>query len=126
MRAKTRGKPTTIDQYLAALTDDKRAALQQLRKQILSVIPTAEECISYQMPAFRYEGKVLVWFGAGANHCAFYPGGIVPEFAGELAKFETSKGTIRFQPDKPLPASLVRKIVKARVAQNAAKAKRAR
>ena len=123
MRTKTAAKPTTIDQYLAALSDDKRAALQQLRKQILSVIPTAEECISYQIPAFRYEGKVLVWFGAGANHCAFYPGGIVPEFADELAKFETSKGTIRFQPDKPLPASLVRKIVKARIAQNAAKAK---
>ena len=123
MRSKAGSKPTTIDQYLAGLSDDKRAALKQLRQTILSVIPTAEECISYQLPAFRYDGKVLVWMGAGANHCAFYPGGIVSEFADELAKFETSKGTIRFQPDKPLPASLVRKIVKARVAQNAAKTK---
>ena len=124
MRSKAGSKPTTIDQYLAGLSDDKRAALQQLRRTILSVIPTAEECISYQLPAFRYDGKVLVWMGAGANHCAFYPGGIVSEFADELAKFETSKGTIRFQPEKPLPAALVRKIVKARVAQNATRTKR--
>jgi uncharacterized protein YdhG (YjbR/CyaY superfamily) len=124
MRSKAGSKPTTIDQYLAGLSDDKRAALQQLRRTILSVIPTAEECISYQLPAFRYDGRVLVWMGAGANHCAFYPGGIVSEFADELAKFETSKGTIRFQPDKPLPAALVRKIVKARVAQNATRTKR--
>jgi uncharacterized protein YdhG (YjbR/CyaY superfamily) len=124
MRSKAGSKPTTIDQYLAGLSDDKRAALQQLRRTILSVIPTAEECISYQLPAFRYDGRVLVWMGAGANHCAFYPGGIVSEFADELAKFETSKGTIRFQPEKPLPAALVRKIVKARVAQNATRTKR--
>ena len=97
-------KPTSIDAYLARVGDDQRAALQQLRNTILSVIPTAEECISYQMPAFR----------------AFYPGGMVKDFEDELVDFETSKGTIRFQPEHPLPASLVKKIVKARVAQNAA------
>ena len=126
MRATRLGKPATVDEYLARLSDDQRAALQRLRKQILAVIPTAEECISYQMPAFRYEGKVLVWMGAGARHCAFYPGGLVDQFEDDLADYETSKGTIRFQPDAPLPATLVRKIVKARIAQNAVKSTRAR
>ena len=119
MRTGTGAKPATIDQYLAGVSDDKRAALQRLRETILGVIPTAEECISYGMPAFRYEGKVVVFLGAAANHCAFYPGGMVNEFADELEAFETSKGTIRFQPDHPLPAALVRKIVKAAVARNA-------
>lgn len=114
--------PTTIDEYLAGVSDEKRAALQQLRKTILGVIPKAEECISYQMPAFRYDGRVLVFFAAAANHCAFYPGGTVNDFKDDLEGYETSKGTIRFQPERPIPASLVRRIVKARVAQNAAKA----
>ena len=118
--------PTSIDEYLAGVSDEKRAALQQLRKTILGVIPKAEECISYQMPAFRYEGRVLVYFAAAANHCAFYPGGMVNDFKDELEAYETSKGTIRFQPERPLPASLVRKIVKARVAQNADRASKAK
>lgn len=126
MRATRLGKPATVDEYLARVSDDQRAALQRLRKQILAVIPTAEECISYQLPAFRYEGKILVWMGAGAKHCAFYPGGLVDQFEDDLADYETSKGTIRFQPDAPLPAALVRKIVKARIAQNAVKSTRAR
>ena len=116
--------PTSIDEYLAGVSDEKRAALQQLRKTILGVIPKAEECISYQMPAFRHEGRVLVYFAASANHCAFYPGGMVNDFKDDLQSFETSKGTIRFQPERPIPASLVRRIVKARMAQNAAKASR--
>ena len=118
--------PTSIDEYLAGVSDEKRAALQQLRKTILGVIPKAEECISYQMPAFRHEGRVLVYFAAAANHCAFYPGGMVNEFKDDLEGYETSKGTIRFQPERPIPASLVRRIVKARVAQNAAKASKAK
>jgi uncharacterized protein YdhG (YjbR/CyaY superfamily) len=118
--------PTSIDEYLAGVSEEKRAALQQLRKTILGVIPKAEECISYRMPAFRHEGRVLVFFAAAANHCAFYPGGMVNEFKDDLEGYETSKGTIRFQPDRPLPASLVRRIVKARVAQNAAKAAKAK
>lgn len=126
MRATRLGKPATVDEYLARVSDDQRAALQRLRKQILAVIPTAAECISYQLPAFRYEGKILVWMGAGAKHCAFYPGGVVDQFEDDLADYETSKGTIRFQPDAPLPAALVRKIVKARIAQNAVKSTRAR
>ena len=127
MRSKTHtAPPATIDEYLSRVSDDKRAALEQLRKTILGVIPLAEECISYQMPAFRYDGRVLVYFAAAANHCAFYPGGMVNAFKDELAAYETSKGTIRFQPERPLPASLVQKIVKARVAQNAAKASTAK
>jgi len=107
---------TPIDEYLAELPRDQRLALQRLRAQIRAILPDAEECISYQIPAFRYNGRVIVWFGAGAHHCAFYPGGVVQEYQDELEGFETSKGTIRFQPDKPIPPAVVRKLVKARAA----------
>ena len=110
----------SVDDYLAALPDDKRVALERLRKNIRAAAPRAEECISYKMPAFRLDGNMLVWFGAGANHCAFYPGTVIEDFANELQGFVTSKGTVRFQPDDPLPATLVRKLVKARIAKNAA------
>jgi len=110
-------KPKTIDEYLAPLSDDKRAALEKLRKTIRTAAPKAEECISYGVPAYRM-GGFLVGFGAGAKHCSFYPGSILKEFAAELKNYETSKGTIRFQPNKGLPANLVKKIVKARIAQN--------
>jgi uncharacterized protein YdhG (YjbR/CyaY superfamily) len=109
--------PKTIDDYLDRLSADKRRALEQLRRAIHAAAPRVEECISYQMPAFRLDGKVLVWFGAGANHCAFYPGAVVQDFTDELDGYETSKGTIRFQPDHPLPVGLVRKLVKARAAK---------
>ena len=113
------GKPATIDEYLATLPDDQRAALQKLRKTIAAAAPKAEECISYSVPAFRLNGP-LVGFGAKANHCAFYlmSGSTVAAHAAELEGYETSKGTIRFKPDKPLPAALVRKLVKARVTEN--------
>jgi uncharacterized protein YdhG (YjbR/CyaY superfamily) len=115
----TKGKVTTIAEYLARLGDDKRAALEKLRRTIRAAAPKAEECISYSLPAFRLNG-VLVGFGAYANHCAFYlfSGTTVSAFKTELAKYDTSRGTIRFQPDKPLPAALVRKLVKARIAEN--------
>jgi uncharacterized protein YdhG (YjbR/CyaY superfamily) len=119
------GKPTTIDAYLSALDPDKRAALQHLRKTILSAAPRAEECISYGLPAFRWDGRMLVWFGAGANHCAFYPGAVVQAHKKHLKDYVTSKGTIRFQPDHRLPAALVRKLVKARIATIAPPAGRA-
>ena len=116
----TKAKATTIDEYLAALSDDKRAALEKLRQTIRRAAPGAEEVISYRLPAFRLNG-MLVAFGATANHCAFFPmsGSMVATFKDDLKDFDTSKGTIRFQPDKPLPVSLVRKIVKARIAENA-------
>jgi uncharacterized protein YdhG (YjbR/CyaY superfamily) len=116
----TKAKVATIDEYLAALSDDKRAALEKLRQTIRRAAPGAEEVISYRLPAFRLNG-MLVAFGATANHCAFFPmsGSMVATFKDDLKDFDTSKGTIRFQPDKPLPVSLVRKIVKARIAENA-------
>ena len=112
-------RPETIDDYLAALGPGQRAALQRLRRTIKRVAPRAEECISYQVPAFRLDGRMLVWFAASANHCAFYPGGIVQEYTRELEDFDIGKGTIRFQPDHPLPVALVRRIVKARIARSA-------
>ncbi len=114
-------KPKTIDAYLAAVSDDKRVALEKLRKAIKAAAPGAEECISYSLPAFRLDGKLLVGFGASANHCSFYPmsGSTVSRLKAELKKYETSKGTIRFQADRPLPATLVRKVVRARIAENA-------
>ena len=112
-------KPRTIDEYLAALSDDKRAALEKLRKTIRAAAPKAEECISYSLPAFRQNG-MLVAFGATANHCAFYlmSSSTVEAHKDELKSYDTSKGTIRFQADKPLPVALVRKLVKARIAEN--------
>ena len=112
--------PKTIDEYLAPLSDEKRAALEKLRKAIKSAAPEAEECISYQIPGFRLNGRLLVSFGAAANHCAFYPGKFpVEDNKDELKAYETSKGTIRFPADRPLPATLVRKLVKSRIAEYA-------
>jgi uncharacterized protein YdhG (YjbR/CyaY superfamily) len=117
-KPRTKAKPRTIDEYLAALSDDKRAALQRLRKIIRAAAPRAEECISYQLPSFRLDGRGLVWFGAAANHCAIY--GVVGADKDELKDYDTSgKGTIRFQADNPIPATLVRKLVKARISKNA-------
>ena len=117
-------KPKTIDEYLAALSEDKRAALEKLRKTIKAAAPKAEECISYQLAAFRQNG-MLVAFGASANHCAFYlmSSSTVEAHKDELKDYDTSKGTIRFQADKPLPVALVRKLVKARIAENAGRSK---
>ena len=122
MRTNTSKAPADVDGYLARLPDEQRGALQRLRRTIKAAAPRAEETISYQLPAFRLDGQMLVWFGAARTHCAFYPGGLVQEFAAELGRFETSKGTIRFQPDQPLPAALVRRIVKTKIAANAARA----
>jgi uncharacterized protein YdhG (YjbR/CyaY superfamily) len=115
------GKPQTHEGYLAAVSDDKRAALEELRKTILEAAPGAEECISYGLPAFRLDGRILVAYGAAARHCSLYPMSAATEeaFRDDLQDYETSKGTIRFQPDHPLPASLVRKLVMARIAENA-------
>lgn len=115
-------KPTTIDEYLAPLSADQRAALEQLRQIIRSAAPNAEECISYGVPAFRLNG-MLVGFGAGARHCSLFlmNGHTVDAYGDLLAGYDTSKGTIRFTPDHPLPANLVKTLVKARIAENAGK-----
>jgi uncharacterized protein YdhG (YjbR/CyaY superfamily) len=116
-------KPTTIDKYLASASAEQRAALNKLRKAVKAVAPRAEECISYGLAAFRLDGRPLVAFGAWANHCAFYPmsARTVKTFQDLLKNFETGKGTIRFTANKPLPMALVKKLVKARIAENAAR-----
>jgi len=115
-------KPRTIDEYLAPLTAEKRAALEKLRKEIRAAAPEAEECISYQIPSFRLGGKLLVAFAAAKNHCAFHPGAHpLHAHRDELQDYETSKGSIRFSPDKPMPSRLVRKLVKTRIAERAEK-----
>jgi len=113
-------KLQTFDDYLADLNDDQRTALERLRKTIRAAAPGAEECISYQLPAFRLDGRMLVAFGAAARHCAFYlmSSSTVDAHQDELKEWDTSKGTIRFSADKPLPSGLVRKLVKARMAEN--------
>ena len=114
-------KPQTIDEYLAPLGNEQRVALEKLRRAIKSAAPKAEECISYQLPAFRLGGRMLVAFGAWANHCALYPGAHpVEAHKDELKAYDTSKGSIRFQANSPLPATLVRKLVKSRIAEYAA------
>jgi uncharacterized protein YdhG (YjbR/CyaY superfamily) len=113
-------KPETIDEYLTRANPDQRTILEALRQTIHAAAPGAMECISYGLAGFKLKGRPLVYFGAWANHCAFYPGSAATliTFAEELKDFETSKGTIRFTPDKPLPLGLVKKLVEARVAQN--------
>jgi uncharacterized protein YdhG (YjbR/CyaY superfamily) len=113
-------KPKDIDEYLGRLGEEQRGALERVRKIIRSAVPGAEECISYQLPTFRLNGRLLVAFGAAAKHCAFYPmsGATIAEYKNDLKGFDVSKGTIRFTVDKPMPAALVRKLVKARIAEN--------
>lgn len=114
---------TTVDDYLAALPEDQRAALERLRTQIRKAAPKAIEKMSYGMPTFAHEGN-LVHMAAFRDHCSFFPGrsGVAEEFRAKLEGFVTAKGTIRFTPDKPLPAALVKSIVKLRVAENEARA----
>src|SRR5205823_5522104 len=113
-------KPTTIDEYLASVKPEQRAALQKLRQTIHAAASTAEVCISYGIPAFRLNGRSLVFFGAWANHCSFFPGSSATliKFHSDLKGFQISKGTIRFSPDNPLPLALLKKLVNARIAQN--------
>ncbi len=120
MAGKLKTNAKTINEYLAALSKDQRAALQKLRKAIRAAAPKAQECISYQVPAFRLAGRFFVAFGAAANHCSFFPGSFpIEAHKKDLKGYDTSKGTIRFPADKPLPVALVRKLVKARIAENA-------
>lgn len=111
---------TRIDGILAALPADQRAALQDLRDTIARAAPDAVEAMSYGAPAFRYRDHPLVSYAAAKAHCAFYvmsPEVIVAHEA-DLKGFDTSKGTVRFTPEKPLPAELVAKVVRARTAES--------
>jgi uncharacterized protein YdhG (YjbR/CyaY superfamily) len=123
--AKDSGAPKNVDEYLAGVPEPARSTLKKVRAVIRSAAPAgATECISYGMPAFKNKG-VLVWFAAFSNHCSLFPtAAVIEAFKKELKCFSTSKGTIHFPTDKPLPAALVRKLVKARVAQNERKKQR--
>ena len=105
-----------VDEYLAALDEPKRGTLEQLRDTILEIVPDAEQCISYRMPAFRVDGKVIAGFAAFKNHLSYLPhsGSVFPELADELAGYTTSTGALRFPVDKPLPKTLVRKLITVR------------
>jgi uncharacterized protein YdhG (YjbR/CyaY superfamily) len=112
----------TVAGYLAALDPERRATLERLRRVLLAAVPKATETISYGIPTVVLDGRALVHYGAAAKHCSFYPGSVVKQLAIDLKGYDVSAGTIRFPIGGTLPAPLVRKIVKARIAQQAAKA----
>jgi len=107
----------TIDDFLDSVPDDKRRALEELRGQIGRAAPDATESINYGVPAFKLDGRPLVSFGAGKDHCAFYvqSPAVVEAFADELRDFRLTKGSVTFQPDAPIPADLVARMVQARI-----------
>ena len=108
-----------IDGYLAGVDEPKRSTLHQLRRDILAVLPDAEECISYGMPAFRVEGKVIAGFAAFTNHLSYLPhsGSVLPALERELAGYEQTKGSLHFSIDESLPPELVRKLIGTRLEQ---------
>ena len=120
---KGKSVPKTIDEYLAIVSEPARSTLNRIRATIRSVAPSdTTEGISYRIPTFHYKGP-LVGFAAFSNHCSLFPmsGSLIKAFKNELKEFQTSKGTIRFPVNKPLPAALVKKLVKARIAQKEGK-----
>src|SRR5579859_5479957 len=126
--AKTKAAPKrsasllTVEAYFAAVPEPARSALHQIRQAIRFVVPPeATEIISYKIPAFKHK-KVLVWYAAFSNHCSLFPtAAVIEQFKDELKGFSTSKGTIHFPLDKPMPVELIKKLAKARVAQSDSK-----
>jgi len=118
MTSRTGSPPPTIGAYLSRVPRERRPALEELRKTIRSVAPEAEEVISYRMPAFRQSG-MLVWYAGFKDHCSFFVGSgvVLRKFGTELAPFKAGKGTLQFKPKRPIPVSLVRRIVRARIAE---------
>jgi uncharacterized protein YdhG (YjbR/CyaY superfamily) len=114
-----RPKPSAIDDYLRGLPEDRRAALEDLRAKIRAVVPEAEECISYRMPAFRVNGVVIAGFRATAKGCSYYPfsGSTLGSLAGDVGRYDQTKSSLHFSPDKALPIALVRKLIKVRIAE---------
>jgi uncharacterized protein YdhG (YjbR/CyaY superfamily) len=114
--------PPSVDDYLAALPEGPRLALEKLRKTIRAAAPEATETISYQMPAFKDHGRFLVSYAAFKDHCSFFPASnaVMRSLRKELGPYFSGKGTLRFSADRPIPAALVKKIVKARLEENAA------
>jgi uncharacterized protein YdhG (YjbR/CyaY superfamily) len=117
--------PKDVDEYLARIPLPARGTLNKMRAAIRSAVPSeATETISYGIPAFRHNG-VLVWFAAFSDHCSLFPSAsVIESFKDDLKCYSTSKGTIQFPTDKPLPTTLIKKLVKARVAQNESKKRR--
>jgi len=108
----------TIDEYIATFPKNVQSNLEEMRQAIREVAPEAVETISYQMPAFKLNG-ILVWFAAHKNHVGFYPkASAIEAFKKELSAYETSKGTVQFPMNKPLPFDLIKKMVKYRVKEN--------
>ena len=116
---RTKRPPTTIDEYLAGVSADRRQALENLRKQIRSIVPAAEECISYRIPAFRVDGKVVAGFCATAKGCSYFPfsGSTLKTVAEYVAEYDQTKSALHFSPAKPLPATLVRRLIRTRMAE---------
>ena len=112
-------KPTTIDEYLSTVSAEKRRTLENLRKAIRKIVPKTEECTSYGIPAFRLRGSVVAGFCATAKGCSYFPfsGSTLKTLARHLGGHEMTKSALHFQPDKPLPATLVRKLIRARIAE---------
>jgi uncharacterized protein YdhG (YjbR/CyaY superfamily) len=113
-----------VDEYLTAVPEEVRGVLEKLRRTIRAAAPKAEEVISYQIPTFKYHGP-LVFFAAFRNHCSFYVVSkpIMEMFSSELKPYDTSGTTIHFSAKNPLPASLIKKIIKTRIEENEARAK---
>jgi uncharacterized protein YdhG (YjbR/CyaY superfamily) len=112
-------KPATIDAYLARVKGERRVALDALRKAIRKAVPEAEECISYGIPAFRLGGAVIAGFSKTAKGCSYFPfsGSTLKTLARELSDYGGTKSSLHFQPQQPLPATLVRKLLKTRIAE---------
>jgi uncharacterized protein YdhG (YjbR/CyaY superfamily) len=115
----TKGKPRSVEDYLSKLDPERRAALDKLRGQILKVVPDAEPCISYSMPAFRVNGKVVAGFLARSNGCSYYPfsASTLRTIASELEGYERTKSALHFDARRGLPLALVRKLLQARIAE---------
>jgi len=113
----------SVEEYLATLPDEARATLEKIRRAIRAAAPDAAEKVAYGMPAFYQGRRPLVYYAAFKGHCSFYPASmaVMREFANELRRFETSKGTIRFPIGKPPPATLMKRMVKARIRENEAR-----
>jgi len=122
---KSKDAPETVDEYLARVPEPARTTLNKVRAVIRSVVPAeATEAISYGVPTFKYKGPVI-WFAAFSKHCSVFPtASVIEKFKDELKDYKTSKGTIQFPVDKPLPSALVKKMVKARIAEIELKNKR--
>jgi len=116
----------SVDAYLADLPEEARGTLEKIRDAIVAAAPNATETIAYGMPAFTHAGHPLVYYAAFKKHCSFFPASyeVMERFANELERFDVDKGTIRFPVGKPLPATLVKKMVNARVKENEARATR--